>query len=167
MKKINRWGCLFILVFSAMLAGTAPAQSGGSFLIEKSVIASGGGQSTGASFTLDATAGEPVAGTMAAGGNFSVASGFWGGAAVASNVSVSGRVLTPDGIGLKNAIVTLTDQNGVRVRVITSSFGAYLFSSVPTGGSYLFSISSKRFRFQPRSLIINADLTGNDFVGIE
>ena len=60
MKGINRLGCLFIL---AVFVATIPAQSGGQFQIEKSVIAGGGGQTTGGQFILDATIAESVAGT--------------------------------------------------------------------------------------------------------
>ena len=67
MKKINRLGCLFIM---AGFATALPAQSGGSFLIEKSVIASGDGRSMSGLFTLDGTVGEHFAGTAATGGQF-------------------------------------------------------------------------------------------------
>ena len=56
------------------LAGfTASAQ----FSIDRFVIAGGGGTSTGGDFTLNATIGQPDAGTMS-GGNYSLAGGFWG-----------------------------------------------------------------------------------------
>ena len=71
----------FLLIFSAvwMFVIQISAQSGGTFQITKSVIAGGGGRTSGGTFTLDATIGEPVAGTNSTGGNFSVISGFRGG----------------------------------------------------------------------------------------
>ena len=54
-------------------------QSGGTFTITKSVIAGGGGRTTGGTFTLDGTIGQSVAGTNSTGGTFSLISGFWGG----------------------------------------------------------------------------------------
>ena len=56
--------------------------------------------------------------------------------------SVSGRVTTPDGRGLRNATVKITDANNVTRTVTTSSFGFYTFDNVPTGFSYTIAISS-------------------------
>jgi hypothetical protein len=66
---------LFITVFTL-------AQSGGTFVIQKSVIAGGGGRSTGDVFLLDGTIAESLAGATSTGGNFSLGSGFWGGGTV-------------------------------------------------------------------------------------
>ena len=57
----------------------AMPQSGGTFAIQKSVIARGGGSTTGGSFALDGTMGEAEAGSTSTGGTFSLGSGFWGG----------------------------------------------------------------------------------------
>ncbi len=168
MKKINRVVCLFILAFSASLAGTTPAQSVGTFVIEKSVIAGGGGQTTGGQFVLDATLGESVAGTKSTGGTFEVGSGFWGGGATpVANVTVSGRVLTSDGRGLRNATVSITDSNGVSRIATTSSFGFFSFDNVSAGQAYTFRIFSRFFRFQPRTVQVDDNLTLADFVGLE
>ena len=168
MKKINRVVYLFILAFSAPLAGTTPAQSGGTFQIEKSVIAGGGGQTSGGAYTLDGTVGEAVAGITSTGGTFELGSGFWGGGTTSSsNVTVSGRVLTSDGRGLRNATVSITDSNGVSRISTTSSFGFFSFDNVSTGGTYTFRIVSRLFRFQPRTVQVNDNLTLADFVGLE
>ena len=164
MKKINF--CLFIM---AVFAASVAAQSGGQFQIEKSVIAGGGGQTAGATYTLDATVGQPVAGTTSTGGTFELGGGFWGGGAavVASTASVSGRVLTSDGRGLRNVTVSITDSLGVTRITTTSSFGFFSFDSVNTGQVYTFRISSRLFRFQPRAVQIDGNLTLADFVGLE
>ncbi|MFN0277278.1 MAG: hypothetical protein ACKVRN_01620, partial [Pyrinomonadaceae bacterium] len=79
----GRWsvGILFsalILLFTVHCSlFTARAQSGGTFLIEKNVIAGGGGSAAGGVFALDGTIGQSVAGTSSSGGVFSVDSGFW------------------------------------------------------------------------------------------
>ena len=165
MKRINRLGCLFIL---AVFAATLPAQSGGTFQIEKSVIAGGGGQTAGGTFTLDGTIAEPVAGTTSAGGTFELGGGFWGGGATPSaNATVSGRALTSDGRGLRNATVSLTDSQGVRRTVTTSSFGFFSFDNVSTGRTYTFRVSSRLFRYAPRTVQVNGNLTLPDFVGLE
>ena len=82
-------------------------------------------------------------------------------------VSVSGRVMTPTGLGLRNAIVALTDSQGVRRTATTSSFGVYSFDNVRPGETYLIGVSSKRYRFASQSLLVNGNLTNVDFVGLE
>jgi uncharacterized delta-60 repeat protein len=83
------------------------------------------------------------------------------------SVKVSGRVLTPGGSGLRSASVTLTDEQGVVRTVGTTSLGFYSFENVQAGASHTLSVSSKRYRFAPRSLQLNADLANVDFVGME
>lgn len=84
-----------------------------------------------------------------------------------SAATVSGRVTTPAGLGLRNAIVSMTDPQGVRRTATTSSFGVFSFASIPTGISYIVSVSSKRYRFSPQSFQVNANLSNVDFVGLE
>lgn len=84
-----------------------------------------------------------------------------------STVSISGRVTTPTGLGVRNAVVVLTDPQGVRRTATTSSFGVYSFSSVPAGILYVVSVSSKRYRFAPQSITPTANLANIDFVGLE
>src|SRR2546423_4635085 len=62
----------------SLLAAMTLSQSGGTFVIQKSVIAGGGGRTTGGAFAVDGTIGQSLAGTTATGGSFSVSSGFWG-----------------------------------------------------------------------------------------
>ncbi len=81
--------------------------------------------------------------------------------------TVSGRVLTPDGRGLRNAVVSLIDSQGVRRTATTSSFGLYSFSDVRVGETYTITVSSKRYRFTPRQMLINNNLSNLDFVGLE
>lgn len=81
--------------------------------------------------------------------------------------TVTGRVTTPTGLGLRNAVVTLTDPQGGTRKATTSSFGNYSFTGVATGQTYFLSVSSKRFRFASRSLEVNGNLTSVDFVGLE
>ncbi len=81
--------------------------------------------------------------------------------------SISGRVLTPGGQGLRNAIVSLIDAAGAERRVTSSSFGFYAFEEVRRGETYMVSVSSKRYRFTPRSIQVNGNLSGVDLVGQE
>jgi len=86
----------------------------------------------------------------------------------AGPVAVSGRVLTPAGLGIRNATVVITDSLGVRRGIATtSSFGNYSFTNVVAGESYIIGVLSKRYRFAPQSLLISTTLTNVDFVGLE
>ena len=155
---------LTLAVFTAAVA----AQSGGPFRIEKSVIAGGGGQTTGGQFILDATIGQHIAGTTSAGGTFELGSGFWGGGATPSaNVTVSGRVLTSDGRGLRNTAVSMTSSQGVVRTATTSSFGLFSFDGVSTGDVFTFRVLSRLFRFSPQAVQVTDILTLPDFVGLE
>ena len=91
----------------------------------------------------------------------------WVFAATAPTVSVSGRILTPDGRGLRNAVVSLIDSQGVRRNATTSSFGLYSFIDVRAGDMYTLTVTTKRYRFTPRQMLINDNLSNVDFVGLE
>ncbi|MBX3294045.1 MAG: carboxypeptidase regulatory-like domain-containing protein [Acidobacteria bacterium] len=84
-----------------------------------------------------------------------------------AGVEVSGRVMTPDGRGLRNATVTMTDGHGVTRSAVTSSFGYYRFDGVPVGDSFVMSVNSRMYRFVPRVVVVTDTLTDVDFVGIE
>ena len=169
MKKTNRLGCLFILATLVSSAAPVAAQSGGSFQIKKSVIVGGGGQAAGGQFTLDGTIGQHLAGTTSSGGTFELGAGFWGGGGVAaaSSFTVSGRVLTSDGRGLRNTTVSMTSSQGVVRTATTSSFGLFSFDSVSAGDVYTVRILSRLFRFSPQTVQVNDNLTLPDFVGLE
>ena len=82
-------------------------------------------------------------------------------------VTVSGRVLTSDSRGLRNTTVSITDSNGVVRTATTSSFGFFSFENVAAGQTYTIRISSRLFRFAPRSVQVDSNLTLADFVGLE
>jgi len=81
-------------------------------------------------------------------------------------VSISGRVLTPGGLGLRNAVVRLTGPND-SVTTSTSSLGFYSFVDVPAGEMYRISVVSRRYRFEFRDITPAADLVEFDFTGLE
>ena len=83
---------------------------------------------------------------------------------LAANVSISGRVLTADGNGIRNAIVSLTDTNGVSRTIRTSSFGYYSFEDVEAGGTYIVSVQSKRFQFTPQVVSIGENIEELNFI---
>lgn len=84
-----------------------------------------------------------------------------------TTASISGRVATPAGQGLRNAIVSLIDSQSVRRTATTSSFGQYSFTGVPTGDTFTLTVASKRYRFAPQILPLQCSLTNLDFAGLE
>lgn len=84
-----------------------------------------------------------------------------------SSASVSGRVTAPDGRGLRNAIVSITDPQGVVRTATTSAFGFYTFTDVATGASYTMRVSSKRYRFSAQIVNVGGNLSDINFTGTE
>ena len=92
---------------------TAQIATGGTYALEQSVIANGGGNSTAGNYAVESTAGQSAAGTNGSGGMYSLRGGFWntlpgprGG-----NVTISGRVLRNDGIGIRNGRVSISGKS--------------------------------------------------------
>jgi hypothetical protein len=84
-------------------------------------------------------------------------------APVAAAVSVSGRVLTFDGSGLRDAKVTLTDTDGNSRSITTGSFGYFRFDDVRAGETYVVSVVSKRYQFSPQVITVNEELSELNF----
>ncbi|MGB5013911.1 MAG: hypothetical protein WBO68_07745 [Pyrinomonadaceae bacterium] len=86
-----------------------------------------------------------------------------------ANVSVSGRISSAAGNGIKNVIVTLVSPNGSVLTSRTSTFGYFRFDEIAVGETYVISVNSKRYTFDPSSQIlsVNEELTNIDFVAQE
>ncbi len=87
----------------------------------------------------------------------------------AATVSVAGRVLTNRGNGIRNAIVSITDQQGNVRTTQTGSLGSFRFDEIPAGSSYVVTVESKRFTFaQPSQIIFTeSELTDVVFTAVE
>ncbi|MFT3746593.1 MAG: carboxypeptidase regulatory-like domain-containing protein [Pyrinomonadaceae bacterium] len=99
-----------------------------------------------------------------------VGAGFVSSFACAVNiptVSISGRVLTPSGLALRNAVVTLTDDQSIQRRITTSSFGIFSFDQIQVGRTYTISVASKRYRYTPQILQISGNVSNLDLIGLE
>ena len=83
------------------------------------------------------------------------------------NVTLSGLVVTPQGRGLRNVAVTLTDPNGVRLVVMTSTLGFFQFENMVAGQKYTVGAVSRRYRFASRELDVTGSLTDMNLVGQE
>lgn len=83
------------------------------------------------------------------------------------SVTIGGRVTTPSGLVLRNAVVSIVDTQNVRQNTTTSSFGVYSFRAVRTGEAYVVSSFSKRYRFAPQIFVFTTSLNNVNFVGLE
>jgi hypothetical protein len=85
----------------------------------------------------------------------------------AANASVGGQVRNANGLGIGKITVTLSG-GGLTVprTAITNPFGYYKFDDVEVGSSYVVSVSSKGYTFDPSTQFINVtDNVGDaDFV---
>ncbi len=87
--------------------------------------------------------------------------------AMTGAATISGRVLTPSGLGLRSANVSLIDAQGVKRTVPTSNLGFYLFENVRIGEQYTLTVASRRYRFASRIETFAGARSDVDFVGIE
>ena len=76
-----------------------------------------------------------------------------GGGTTAASVSVSGRVITPQGRGIRNVVITMTDSQGNSRTATTTSFGYYRFEEVAAGETFIFAARGKRFTFEQNSQV--------------
>jgi uncharacterized delta-60 repeat protein len=86
-------------------------------------------------------------------------------APTAASVSVSGRVLAGKGYGVGKAIVSLTDSGGVRT-TITNPLGYYRFDAVEVGQTYVISVSSKSYQFEPQVVSVMEDVGDLNFTAL-
>lgn len=159
-----------LILFLCAFVVNLPAQTGGTFDLSHSVIAGGGeSNSTGGTFNVSGTAGQHVAGTASnsSPAQFDLHGGFWfqNLAPTAAAVSITGRVKTANGQGIRGARLTLTSPNGALRTAVTSTFGYYAFDGVEVGQTYVLEIASKRYTFQnpTRVFSLQDHVTGMDF----
>lgn len=95
---------------------------------------------------------------------FAIVNGF---APTAAEASISGRVTTASGRGIRNAVVQISGGNlGETKYVRTNPFGYYRISGLDSGQTYILNVASKQYSFvnPTRVITLNEDLTGEDFV---
>lgn len=85
---------------------------------------------------------------------------------LAAEVSASGRVVDAGGRGISKARITLTGPSGLGRVVVTNPFGYYRIEGIQAGGTYVFTVSSKRHHFADPVRVISVDdaLHALDFV---
>jgi hypothetical protein len=87
-------------------------------------------------------------------------------APTAASATVSGRVMTLSGRGIRNVVVTMTDSSGNIRTATTTSFGYFRFDDVAAGETYIFAARGKRFSFGQNTQVhsITEDTTNINFV---
>jgi hypothetical protein len=87
-------------------------------------------------------------------------------APTAANSSINGKLLTPNGRGLANAQIILTNTNTGEIRYArSSSFGYFNFADLPSGDFYLLNVQSKRFVFNQQAFNLSGDLDALVLIG--
>lgn len=166
MKNRNIYSLILLVLVAAYSQSAVQAQSGGTYDLSHSVIASGGGSSTGGAggaFKVEGTVGQTTAGTNSNGtsitNQYAVRGGFWAFqqalVPTAAQVEVGGRVMAADGNGIRNVMITMTNAQGNTRTDLSSSFGYYRFSDVSVGETYIFTITAKRYSFSQPTQVRN------------
>lgn len=80
------------------------------------------------------------------------------------NVSLGGRVLTADGAGIRNAVVTVSGGNlPTPLTAQTGSFGYYNFQGLQAGTTYTVTVTTKRFTLSQPTRTVTPQTNVSDF----
>jgi len=84
----------------------------------------------------------------------------------AAPVSVTGRITTANGNGIRNVRVTLTEESGAMHYALTGTFGYFTFENIESGQGVVLSVSAKRYTFSQPTRFISLDdnITDADWV---
>lgn len=81
-----------------------------------------------------------------------------------SGVTIEGRVLDSEGRGIRNATVSLTNQDGEVITVTSSSFGHFRFEDISAGQTVIVNVTAKRHSFAPRVVSVTESIGDFDFL---
>jgi hypothetical protein len=89
-------------------------------------------------------------------------------APTAAGSSISGRVVDSGGNGISGAVLTVTDSTGTPRTARTNSFGYYRLNDLPSGQTYILTITSRRHQFENPERVINLidNIADFDFVAL-
>jgi hypothetical protein len=91
-------------------------------------------------------------------------------APTAAGATISGRVLTAGGQGIRNATVMLTGGNMPSPIIkYSTTFGNYSFENLPVGENYVVTVMAKRFTFENSTQVFNLtdSVTDADFISFD
>ncbi len=85
----------------------------------------------------------------------------------AAEVTVSGRVLTDYGQGIRNARVSAVDAvTGLMKSAYTNTFGYYTLSGLDAGSMYVFDVDAKSYTFDSRMLGLTSNISDFNFIPV-
>lgn len=76
----------------------------------------------------------------------------------AASVSISGRVIDPDGRGVARAAIGLTTPDGNTRSVMSNGFGYFSLDGIAAGSNVVLTVRHRRLRFEPRVLHVSTDV---------
>ena len=85
-------------------------------------------------------------------------------APTAAPASITGRILSPEGSAIRNAVVSLTNSEGAVWTARSNSFGYYRFNDVPSSAGYVLSATAKGYTFIPRYYNVTDEIAGLDLI---
>lgn len=82
-------------------------------------------------------------------------------------VFLTGKVLNPNGAGIRNIRVLIRGANGERRAAKTDREGFYRFENIPTNRTYMVGVKSGRYDFTPRILnVFEENVSNFDFIAL-
>jgi subtilisin-like proprotein convertase family protein len=88
----------------------------------------------------------------------------------AASASISGRVTTSYGAGIRSVLVTAYGGALEQPKVAyTGTFGYYQFDGLTAGESYVVSVAAKRYTFEQPAMLVNLDqsIAGMNFISVQ
>jgi hypothetical protein len=79
--------------------------------------------------------------------------------AAAASATIIGQVLSSELTPVKNAIVTISNQNGVIASARTNGFGYFKMGNIPQGSGYTLNVLAKQYTFAPQNINVTGDIT--------
>ena len=79
-------------------------------------------------------------------------------APTAAKVTLSGRVIRPDGLMAVRSLVSITDDHGNVLYAKTNPFGYFRFLDVESGQGYLINVIDKQFEFAPQFVSVTDNM---------
>ncbi|MCP9494027.1 MAG: carboxypeptidase-like regulatory domain-containing protein [Pyrinomonadaceae bacterium MAG19_C2-C3] len=174
---------ILLVVLTCGSVAHAQVASNPPYTLDQSVIAGGGGTSTGmdtatgGTLTLDGALGQPAAGTTSRGANLALTSGFFTAAPViiptAATAFISGQVIRIDGRPLSGVRLSLTGGAlQTPVTTVTDREGNFTFPDLELNVIYLINATRKNFSFtaattstQTHAISLVGDQPGVIFIG--
>jgi hypothetical protein len=127
--KLRLAACALLLSILSLLPATASAQS---YSINWYKIAGGGGTSTGGTYTVSGTIGQPDASGAMSGGNYSVTGGFWALIQVVQTPGAPALYISHSGNSVQVYWQNVTGWNLRQNGNLTTPIASWTYSSGPT-----------------------------------